>query len=203
MYSDQVFQAREKSKELSKNYYHALQLEYFRASIYSKDVVKNEEEVIRAFVNPTHVEPNGNLKASAYDDALTHGLSVDRLKYSSLVNIYQASKKRAKLKDPKRELVALKKASINDIRACTTDSYSKYRLFGVYDTALNDNIAHAEICAINRDNIDNAQKNILRRKLQKIFQDIQLPNDNIAKHPIVSQLILYGEKIIVYFIGRK
>ncbi|WP_162876579.1 hypothetical protein [Achromobacter dolens] len=124
-----------------------------RCAANSPGVVAATEVLCRQIVNPVHVEKATGLpKPTAYDDIMNKGLSVERLDHATREAIIERGVARANdynVKNPepekKRSLVALSMLKVEDIRA---HEFSGARTLAVYDTALPDIPAHADVCMV-------------------------------------------------------
>lgn len=120
-------------------------------------VVKNEETLVRQLFNPIHIDiATKTLKPTALDDVANKGLSVNRLQYTTEENITlaantKAAQDNAKIDSPekKRGLAGLSFIKCCDIRTIThVTNDCSYRAFAVYDTSLQNDISHADVCQI-------------------------------------------------------
>ncbi|MFM0315941.1 hypothetical protein PQR36_13715 [Paraburkholderia nemoris] len=131
-----------------------MEFERLTASTLSPGPVENSEDLLRQIFNPLHVElDTGDLKPSAFEDAANKGMSVDRLQYREQEESFEAGYARAEVANanakpgaPQRTLHGLAKLRAESVRALVSADDSQ--CFGVYDTALADNKAHADICQI-------------------------------------------------------
>lgn len=136
----------------------ALQWEGDSASSYSPGPVADQERLVRTMFNPIHLDFDGGkvkLKPGALMDAKDKGLSVDRNSYTSLDDIKArglakvAKDNAAGKSNGQRSLGGLASVPCCDIRAI--QSADGVRWAAVYDTALPENNAHADICIIAKD----------------------------------------------------
>jgi len=138
------------------------------ASEYSPEPVGNDEVLCRQLVQPIHFQDDGSIDPAAFDDVMNKGLSTDRLKYRDLAESQIEGIARAERHNtefpmkPRRELVAFAQFNAGDIRDVTPMN-SNHRALAVYDTALPDNPAHADICFIAEKTKEN--KRSIRSKL--------------------------------------
>lgn len=128
----------------------ALLWEALTASLHSPGVVASDEQVLRLSFQPLHIDPESrSLKPSAVSDAKDKGFSVDRLGHTTKEASIELGRKRAldaieQGRTP-RELQAVSILSVALVRSIQID---ESRAFGVYDTAREDNRAHADICLL-------------------------------------------------------
>lgn len=129
----------------------ALGWERFTASSHSPGVVQSDEFVLRLAFQPLHIDPETrSLKPSAVSDVKDKGFSVDRLKYVSREASVESGRTQAV------EAVALHGRTPRELRAISTLEVAvvrsllvnELRAFGVYDTARDDNMAHADVCQL-------------------------------------------------------
>lgn len=129
----------------------ALGWEKFPASCHSPGVVQPEESILRLAFQPLHIDPETRtLKPSAVSDVKDKGFSVDRLKYVSREGSIESGKAHAEKamtlhgRTP-RELRAVSTLEVAAVRSLMVNGL---RAFGVYDTAQDDNMAHADVCQL-------------------------------------------------------
>ena len=122
------------------------------ASEFSPGPVASEEAVLRKCFNPIHFEAEtGELKPSAFTDVKARGGSVDRLSHTTMEAVIDQGRASAEAKNAEstdkdlRTLRALVRLPVAELRAMTSEDR---RLYAVYDTALQSNKAHADICLI-------------------------------------------------------
>ncbi|HZZ05902.1 hypothetical protein [Paraburkholderia sp.] len=124
------------------------------ASEHSPGTVKNEELIVRQVTHPNFYDDAlQKIKPIWFDDVTNRGFSSDRLAYTSVEAVVERAKARADERNAKPEnaektpvtVLSLGKLPVSRIREVTCDDN---RAFGVYDTALADNIAHADVCQL-------------------------------------------------------
>jgi hypothetical protein len=119
-------------------------------------VVQNHE-ILARFVPEKDLDPDTNeVKASLFEKATQNGMSVARLELARAAGSFQRQSD-----DKFRGFVI---ARCQDIRATMHDGK---RLFCVHDTALPDNINHADVCGTV--GVTGATAIKLRRELQEVF----------------------------------
>lgn len=126
--------------------------ESLAASEFSPGPVASEEAVLRKCFNPIHFEvETGELRPSAFADIKARGGSVDRPSHTTREAVIEEGRASAKAKNAEstdkelRSLRALVRLPVAELRAMTSQNK---RLYAVYDTALQLNKAHADICLI-------------------------------------------------------
>lgn len=115
--------------------------------------VANDETLYRQLHHPVYVDKaSGELKPTAFDDVLDKGLSVERPKHCSLEDIVQHGRDRAEhynatCSDPEkvRSLISLLRLSAEQVRELQIDGE---KAIGVFDTALPELPAHADVCML-------------------------------------------------------
>lgn len=122
------------------------------ASEYSPRILDDDEFLYQQIVDPTHLDPNGRaLKPTAFQDSANKGLSTNRLEYSSLAEIVERGVRRAtdfntaNPDRPPRTLWGFAPFNVGAVRKILSPSTGT-RGFFVYDTALVDDVSHADIC---------------------------------------------------------
>lgn len=138
------------AKKLQAQFDASLEWQQLTASRHSPGVVQDDEVLYRQVLHPVHIDPETNsLKPTAFDDAANKGLSVDRASYRDLKAVIEEGVERIERqkaendKYAERRLCGIGELKAGDIRAITDDSGRPG--FGVYDTALIDNRAHADV----------------------------------------------------------
>lgn len=145
--------SQQKVKELQKvGNEEAVRWESLSASQHSSGPVQPGEVVCRQVTHPTFFdEETGKLKPTAFDDVSNKGLSVDRLSVATEKEIAERAEARnaewnAKFPEkPSRTLHSLGHIDVNELRVLFVE---KDRAFGVYDTALESNRSHADVCQL-------------------------------------------------------
>lgn len=139
------------------------------ASKFSPAPVQNDEELIRQIISPIHLEANSStIKPTAFDDVFNKGMSVNRQQYvESAGRIVETAQLKIQsyndtnIDKPQRGLYALASFISSEIRE--VKDYEDNFALGVYDTALESDISHADICHITQDNKQNQRS--IRSKL--------------------------------------
>jgi hypothetical protein len=123
------------------------------ASKYSPGPVQSHERVLRLIINPHHVDPEtGDLKPSAVTDAKDKGCSVERLELTTAEESVMAARKLAQSKNEAnpnsapRSICSVSALSVGEIRRIKVGENTQ--AFCVFDTALEHNPAHADVCQI-------------------------------------------------------
>lgn len=169
--------AQTKCVALQSHHEQALSWENISVSKFSPGTVTNDEILVRAMFDPIHVDKEtGEIKPTAYDDAIDKGLSTNRHKYSELYEIeikaIEQAKEASKTRTP-REYLGYVIASVSNIR--NQYVYEK-RIFAVFDTSLFDDISHADVCTIlSKDHHEaltrKSVKKLIRGRLSDCFSE--------------------------------
>lgn len=122
-------------------------------SRHSPGPVQDEEYLIRAFDQPTHYR-DGEILPAAFTDVAVRGLSCNRLNYTSirdalarsLERVAQANARRA-INGAERQMVAYATFSVAHLRSLTCGDPPR-RGLAVYDTGLEDDPSHADVCLL-------------------------------------------------------
>lgn len=167
-----------KCSKLSENYELALDLEKQKVSQFSSGVVEGEESLVRQIFSPIHYDSEEKeFTAMAFKDAQDKGLSVNRINKTSVSSIHKAGKsivKRVIKRDPEsdRVYVGFVSANCSAIRALRP-GLDATQAFGVYDSSLEHDHSHSDVCMIKLGNSgDEGRKSLQkmrRRELQKAF----------------------------------
>lgn len=131
----------------------AVEWEALSASPHSPGPVLNQEHVLRLVINPFHVDPaDGSLKPSLMSDVKDKGGSVQRLAHISEEDAIASGHANAEARNAaapgsqSRSICGTVKLSVQDIRALVVATQA--RAFGVFDTAKQTNLSHADIFLI-------------------------------------------------------
>lgn len=147
--------------------------EHCTVSDHSPGSVADDENVRRLVFSPLHLNTDGSFTPAAFQDAANKGASVDRVAFCSDAEthsrgIAKAECKRASGNDSVR-YVGFATASVAHVRAIrvATQAGSERRAFGVYDSAIPENIAHADLCQAS--GFDKAARRSIRESLWRAF----------------------------------
>lgn len=131
----------------------AYEWENYSASLHSTGPVLSSEQVLRLIISPHHVDPEtGTLKPSAVTDVKDKGCSVERLGITSIEESVAIgrkvadSKNEARPSEPPRSLCGVTEFSVEEIRCIKVGRGAQ--AFCVFDTALEHNPAHADVCQV-------------------------------------------------------
>lgn len=124
-------------------------------SIHSPGKVADDEHLMRQLAHPVFVDRDTReIKAAAFSDVFNHGMSVERSRYWSEEEARKRGLERAEAfnanqTDPakQRAFVAFAVLNAGEVRSLKTDADDQ-RCLAVYDTALEDVPAHADVCMI-------------------------------------------------------
>ncbi len=172
--------AKEKCKLLAEEYEQSVSWEDEQVSVFSPEHVLNDENIARQIFSPIHIDhETQELNTLALDDMFNKGLSINRLKLISLTDLHLKGEGKAKndrVEKPDRIYVGLVQAKVCDIRNVTDN----VRWFTVYDTSLENDVSHADVCCIYQPSeLSKTQKKALKSRqrslLQKVFSRIVEP----------------------------
>lgn len=131
----------------------AYEWERFTASRYSPGIVQSTEQVLRLVINPIHVDPEtGGLKPPAVSDVKDKGCSVERLTHTTTDDSIARGRKVASSKNLTiqgghfRSICGVINLSVEEIRQIKVGGNTQ--AFCVFDTALEGNHAHADVCQV-------------------------------------------------------
>ncbi len=130
----------------------ALAWEGETASDHSPGPVANDESIVRQVTHPNFVDAENKIKPIWFDDVTNKGFSSDRLTLTTIDEVVERAQRRADERNAKPEnaekqvtVHSLGKLSVEQIRRVRCDNT---QAFGVYDTGLPDNRAHADVCQL-------------------------------------------------------
>jgi hypothetical protein len=116
-----------------------------------KGPVTDDERVRRRIITPTHIDSSGAPTPLCFKDAWDKGLSVDREYRPEAETIRDAEQwiadQEAKAPGNGKQFHGLATAAISDLRALTLEGR---RAFAVFDTAMAENDAHADVCGVGK-----------------------------------------------------
>jgi hypothetical protein len=146
--------------------------EKYRMSRYSPSIVENSEHISLFVFLPMHKTKDGKALPSIFSHVHLLGRSVQRESVATKTELIEFTQKFLNA-DIKRVWEGVLLAKCDDIRNIKLDE-TLNRSVCMYDTALKDNPAHAEICQTQH--IEEADQNELRHQLLVTFD-----NGNIVK----------------------
>lgn len=134
---------------------HQLAWESLSASEFSPGVVQNDEKLVRRVEDPTHFDAiTGKIKPTFFDDASNKGASCFRLKHTTLVQIADNARKYVDEinKNPPstgvRTAIGYATFSADEVRKVLAPTEPPRRGAAVYDTGLQNEPAHADVCQL-------------------------------------------------------
>jgi hypothetical protein len=162
----------------------SLQWEGLSCSDFSPAIVGDLEVIARQVFSPIHFDAELNkLKPHALDDVFNKGLSTNRLKYIDKKLLNEVGENKAlrdcllqeeRGKNPDRKYLGFVVAKVSDIRYLLEEQ--KSRVFAVYDTGLETQIDHADVCCLKTGpslSLPKKAAKIHRRELlSSIFSDL-------------------------------
>lgn len=177
IFENEEFQ-KTKSAQLAKNHKGAVALEAICVSKYSPGVVDDSENLARQIYSPIHLDKDNKINAAFFTDVFDKGLSTNRMMHSNADKIHSSGQSTAKRireeRDPARAYIGFVSANTGDIRAILEEGLR--RVYCVYDSSLEIDPSHADICMIRPENppsMNESKKAIKlerRRHLQEAFQ---------------------------------
>lgn len=174
--------SNKKCLHLQKDSNKSLSWENEKTSVFSPKTVTNDETIIRTWYIPIHIDSEtGEIKPTAFDDALDKGLSVNRLLYTSIEvikeNAISHAAEMSLIRSP-RNYHSHSIALVDNIR--NQQAYN-LRIFAIYDTSENTEIgiSHADVCTIlsidtHEDLTRDLLKKIVRGRLQACFSSTEI-----------------------------
>lgn len=122
------------------------------ASKYSPGIVLPEESIVRHITHPTFIQTETQkIKPTWFNDVTNRGFSSDRINHTTLAAVADRARRRAdewnaknQDKEP-RTFHSLGKLEVARLRGIERDGRPA---LGIYDTALEDNAAHADVCQL-------------------------------------------------------
>jgi hypothetical protein len=141
------------------------------ASDHSPGRVGDEEVLHRQVFHPIHVDQEtGKIKPELFDDASNKGMSVNRAKYIARQSLNEkgcAKAEQDRTRKPDRQYLGFASTACGDVRRIFSTAN---RAFCVFDTALADDISHADVCQIVRGKKEGRSA---RSKLYDLFSTIE------------------------------
>ena len=122
---------------------------------HSPGPVKDDEELRRRILQPTHVDAEDAPTPACFNDLWSHGLSVDRASYRALAQSQADAVESVESWNnenpdaPVRSLRGLAVVSVGDLRSLRVNNG---RALAIFDTAMESNKSHADVCAIGKMN---------------------------------------------------
>ncbi|MDR8090332.1 hypothetical protein KPB05_23010 [Burkholderia gladioli] len=130
----------------------ALAWENESASDHSPGPVASNESVIRQVTHPNFVDDENKIKPIWFDDVMNRGLSTDRLSITTVNEVVERARRRADERNAKPEN-AERQVTVHSLGKLSVEKIRRVRCgdvqaFGVYDTGLAENPAHADVCQL-------------------------------------------------------
>lgn len=141
-------------------------------SDFSPGPVRNDEILIRTLYSSIHINNQTHeVDPAAFSDVLKRGLSVDRKSYISQRKLEIKAQKKIEQDleagKTRRAFLGVTVANCSDIRSLLERDTN--RSFCVYDTATEDNCAHADICQAFVHLPGTEKRKVLDRKLRALL----------------------------------
>lgn len=129
-----------------------VQWEKLSASPFSPAAVADDEVICRIAFNPIYWDDDTRrLKPTFFADATSHGASSERLAYATMRAVWRKANKMAtrynanKQRKEARSVARIAPLPVVELRRLI---YEAQRGVGVYDTALENDPAHADVCVL-------------------------------------------------------
>lgn len=153
------------------SYSELLEKENITQSKYSPGLIEKGEILSRVLFSPKHFKDD-KILPTAFDPEIFSGLSVLREKF----NFEQCLTRTITLlqKDNINNFCGYVSANVSDIQNI---KHENYRIFYVVDTATEDRIGHADVCAIRVNEIglpNKALKSFIRYEISLVFNKLHL-----------------------------
>ena len=145
-------------------------------SKYSPYPVENSEILVSTVTNRNYVASDGKLLSTLFDRRIKNGMSTERKKITTKIDYELRSKKIVEKGVNKVNCgsIALSVAKIRAIK------HNGKRSFGVYDTALKENIPHAEIASTNTPPPGTTDRSKIRAELRRALLGSVLYNCRVV-----------------------
>ena len=130
--------------------------------------IKPSEELVSIIPHEKYVNLSTNKVKTNIADRLQNGLSVDRIRYTNKSNL-EKNAQDITSRDTNMSFLGVFTFSTSKLGNICRDNH---RCYAVYDTALSDNISHAEVIQTNYPNEENLTKNEkkeIRRDIRKLI----------------------------------
>lgn len=139
-------------------------------SEYSPCPVASSETLVSVVTNETYVAKTGKLEPTFFDKRISNGISTERKRFTSKSDYDLRATKLVEGKANKANCGSIE-LSVGGIRAI---QHNGKRAFGVYDTAQEENIAHAEIASTNVPPPGTKERKRIRAKLRSSLLKVVL-----------------------------
>ena len=185
----EFFQNRNK---LGRNFWNDLgkkhpccECELVSVSDYSPGPVNDHETLLSVVTSENYLSIDGCIEPTFFEQRITNGMSTDRKGYTSQQSHNLRATKLVEGNNKKKNCGSIE-ISVKTIREI---NHHGMRAIAVYDTALSENISHAEIAGTEVPLKGAKDRRILRAKLRKSVLNATLHNRLVLES---SELFLYG-----------
>ena len=118
------------------------------ASDYSPGVVLDDEVICRQIFSPIHVDEDGNITPAGLNEAISHGLSTNRLNFTSELDVVNKAILKQELdnKNPdrtKRAFIGITDFKAELVRGIT--DHTGARGLVIFDTAYENDTSHSDV----------------------------------------------------------
>lgn len=151
----------------------------------SPGIVKDDETLYQQIVDPTHLTPDGKgLLPTVFDVCNSHGLSTHRIAHTSVKKIIEMGLDRAENYNARfptglrKKLWGVAPFSVANVRKIIGDAATG-RAFFIFDTAMDLDRSHAEICQ--GATPDKKVQRSVRSRLYDMVKDTLIPLSEFEK----------------------
>ena len=163
-------------EEVGKN--HSLcECENFSVSMFSPGQIKDDEILVSVVTSKNYITPDGKIEPTLIDQRIKNGISTDRKLHTDLSS-YDLRAKKLVEGNANKSVCGSFELLVSRIREI---DYEGARAFAVYDTALLENPAHAEIACTEIPPPETPERKKLRAKLRKRVLDSVLNDGRILQ----------------------
>lgn len=118
------------------------------ASDFSPGVVENLEAIIRQIFSPIHVDDDGKITPAGLNEAISHGLSTNRLKYISELDVVSKGIDKQNFDNQNSNRTPKNFIGVTDFEASMVREITDHngsKGLAIFDTASKDNISHSDL----------------------------------------------------------
>lgn len=154
----------------------ACECELVSVSAFSPGPVCDDETILSVVTSSSYVTQDGHVEPTLFESRISNGISTDRRIHTNLIDYSCRSAALVVGNDKKSDCgsIELQVGKIRDI------SYNEMQAIAVYDTALEDNIAHAEIACSEVPADGTLGRKKLRAELRKKILDACLHDGKVV-----------------------
>lgn len=138
--------------------------EQVSVSRHSPGKVRDDEKLVPVITSHSYVAADGTLLPTIFDQRIKTGMSVDRRDFTNRAEFDERAKRLVSENPSKRQYLGAVSFSAKAVRQVF---HNGVRCFGVYDTALSNNAAHAEIAQTEEPALGAQDRKAIRARLRK------------------------------------